>query len=117
MIVPSIFMHFQLTLLAFITMTLFLRTEMHRDTVKDGGIYMGALFFTVLVAMFNGISELNMAIMKLPVFYKQRDLFFYPSWAYSLPTWILKIPIALLEVAIWVVMTYYVIGFDPDIGR
>ncbi|XP_059459725.1 pleiotropic drug resistance protein 1-like [Corylus avellana] len=112
-----IFKMSQLTLLAFITMTLFLRTEMHRDTVKDGGIYMGALFFTVLVAMFNGISELNMAIMKLPVFFKQRDLFFYPSWAYSLPTWILKIPITLVEVAIWVVMTYYVIGFDPDIGR
>ncbi|XP_062163258.1 pleiotropic drug resistance protein 1-like isoform X3 [Alnus glutinosa] len=112
-----IFKMSQLTLLAFITMTIFLRTEMHRDTVKDGGIYMGALFFTVLVAMFNGISELNMAIMKLPVFYKQRDLFFYPSWAYSLPTWILKIPITLVEVAIWVVMTYYVIGFDPDIGR
>ncbi|XP_062163334.1 pleiotropic drug resistance protein 1-like [Alnus glutinosa] len=112
-----IFKMSQLTLVAFITMTLFLRTEMHRDTVKDGGIYMGALFFTVLVAMFNGMSELNMAIMKLPVFYKQRDLFFYPSWAYSLPTWILKIPITLVEVAIWVVMTYYVIGFDPDVGR
>lgn len=106
-----------LTLLAFITMTLFLRTEMHRDTVADGGIYMGALFFTVLVAMFNGISELNMAVMKLPVFYKQRDLFFYPSWAYSVPTWILKIPITFVEAAVWVLMTYYTVGFDPDIGR
>ncbi|KAF5456683.1 hypothetical protein F2P56_026134 [Juglans regia] len=106
-----------LTILAFITMTLFLRTEMHRDTVTDGGIYLGALFFTVLVAMFNGISELNMAVMKLPIFYKQRDLFFYPSWAYALPAWILKIPITFVEAAVWVVMTYYVVGFDPDIGR
>ncbi|KAB1204549.1 Pleiotropic drug resistance protein TUR2 [Morella rubra] len=117
LIVPLIFSHVQLTLLAFITMTLFLRTEMHRDTVADGGIYMGALFFTVLVAMFNGISELNMAVMKLPVFYKQRDLFFYPSWAYSVPTWILKIPITFVEAAVWVLMTYYTVGFDPDIGR
>ncbi|KAK7839281.1 abc transporter g family member 40 [Quercus suber] len=112
-----IFKMSQLTLIAFIMMTLFLRTEMHRDTVTDGGIYLGALFFTALVAMFNGISELNMAIMKLPVFYKQRELFFYPSWAYATPTWILKIPINLVESAIWVVMTYYVIGFDPDIRR
>lgn len=98
-------------------MTLFLRTEMHRYTVTDGGIYMGAMFFTIIIMMFNGFSELAMTIMKLPVFYKQRDLLFYPSWAFSLPTWILRIPITFLEVAVWVVMTYYVIGFDPNIGR
>ena len=78
---------------------------------------MGALFFVLIVIMFNGYSELSMSIMKLPVFYKQRDLLFFPCWAYSLPTWILKIPITLVEVGIWVVMTYYVIGFDPSIER
>ncbi|KAJ1438246.1 P-loop containing nucleoside triphosphate hydrolase [Sesbania bispinosa] len=71
-----------------LTTTLFLRTKMYHSTMEDAETYMGALFFTVIVAMFNGISELNMAIMKLPVFYKQRDLLFYPSWAYSLPPWI-----------------------------
>ncbi|KAI6680126.1 hypothetical protein NL676_034007 [Syzygium grande] len=112
-----IFNMFQLTLMAFITMTVFLRTDMHRDTVMDGGIYFGALYFTLLIIMFNGFSELGMTIVKLPVFYKQRDLFFFPSWAYSLPTCILKIPSTLVEVAIWVIMTYYVIGFDPYAGR
>ncbi|RDX70994.1 Pleiotropic drug resistance protein 1, partial [Mucuna pruriens] len=112
-----IFKMWQLILTGFITMTLFLRTEMHRDTETDGGIYMGALFFVLIVIMFNGYSELSMSIMKLPVFYKQRNLLFFPSWAYSLPTWILKIPITLVEVGIWVVMTYYVIGFDPSIER
>lgn len=107
----------QLILMAFITMTLFLRTEMHRNTVEDGGIYMGALFFIIIMIMFNGFAELAMTIMKLPIFYKQRDLLFYPSWAYSLPTWILKIPITLVEVFVWVVLTYYVIGFDPNIQR
>ncbi|KAF8035905.1 hypothetical protein BT93_C1815 [Corymbia citriodora subsp. variegata] len=111
-----IFTMFQLILLAFVTMTVFLRTEMHRDTVIDGGIYFSALFFTVLIIMFNGLPELGMTITKLPVFYKQRDLFF-PVWAYSLPTCILKIPSTLVEVAIWVLMTYYVIGFDPYAGR
>ena len=111
------FIHLQLILLASTTMTIFLRTKMHRDTIVDGIVYLGALFFGVIVAMFNGISELNLAIMKLPVFYKQRDLLFYPSWAYSISTWILKIPISIVEAAIWVFMTYYVIGFDPSVER
>ncbi|GAV70532.1 ABC_tran domain-containing protein/ABC2_membrane domain-containing protein/PDR_assoc domain-containing protein/AAA_25 domain-containing protein [Cephalotus follicularis] len=112
-----IFKMSQLILSALVTMTMFLRTEMKRDTLADGGVYMGALFFTLIVIMFNGYSELSLSILKLPVFYKQRDLLFYPSWAYSLPTWILKIPITLVEVAIWVFMTYYVIGFDPNVER
>ena len=98
-------------------MTLFFRTEMHRDTVADGGIYLGALYFILLIIMFNGFSELALTILKLPVFFKQRDLLFYPSWAYSLPTWILKIPVSFVEVAVWVILTYYVIGFDPNIER
>ncbi|RWR83055.1 ABC transporter G family member 36 [Cinnamomum micranthum f. kanehirae] len=102
---------------AFITMTVFLRTEMHRDTVADGGIFMGALFFSLVRVMFNGFSELSMTIAKLPVFYKQRDLLFHPSWAYALPRWILKIPISIAEAVVWVAMTYYVIGFDPNVGR
>ncbi|KAF3450815.1 hypothetical protein FNV43_RR06904 [Rhamnella rubrinervis] len=107
----------QLAVMALVSMTLFLRTEMHHDSIEDGGIYAGALFFTVVMIMFNGMSELSMTIAKLPVFYKQRDLLFYPSWAYALPTWLLKIPITFLEVGVWVFLTYYVIGFDPYIGR
>ncbi|XVE88989.1 hypothetical protein DITRI_Ditri19aG0114000 [Diplodiscus trichospermus] len=112
-----IFKCMQLTLLALITMTLFLRTEMKRDSIEDGGIYMGALFFGLSMVMFNGMFEISMTIAKLPVFYKQRDFLFFPSWAYALPTWILKIPITFVEVAVWVFLTYYVIGFDPNIER
>lgn len=90
---------------------------MHKDTVTDGGVFLGSLFFTMVMIMFNGFSELAMTIMKLPVFYKQRDLLFYPSWAYSLPTWILKIPITFVEVGVWVFTTYYVIGYDPNVQR
>ncbi|XP_042517441.1 pleiotropic drug resistance protein 1-like isoform X2 [Macadamia integrifolia] len=112
-----VFKMVQLTVVAFITMTVFLRTEMHKDSIIHGGIYVGALFFALTNIMFNGLSELAMTVMKLPVFYKQRDLLFYPSWAYSLPAWVLKIPISLAEVAIWVFTTYYVIGYDPNVGR
>ncbi|XP_020415180.1 pleiotropic drug resistance protein 1 isoform X3 [Prunus persica] len=107
----------QLTLMALITMTIFLRTEMPRGSVDDGGVYMGALFSIVVRIMFNGMPELAMTILKLPIFYKQRDLFFYPAWAYALPTWILKIPMTFVEIAVWVFITYYVIGFDPNIER
>ena len=103
--------------MALITMTVFLRTEMNRDSVVNGGIYMGALFFGLTMVMFNGMSELSMTIAKLPVFYKQRDLLFFPSWAYALPSWILKIPVTFVEVSIWVFLTYYVIGFDPNVER
>ncbi|KAK7284172.1 hypothetical protein RJT34_18913 [Clitoria ternatea] len=107
----------QLAVLAIIAMTIFLRTEMHRDSVTHGGIYAGALFYGVVVIMFNGLAELSMVVSKLPVFYKQRDYLFFPSWVYALPAWILKIPLTFVEVGVWVFLTYYVIGFDPYVGR
>ncbi|KAJ0075263.1 hypothetical protein Patl1_34349 [Pistacia atlantica] len=107
----------QLSVMAFVAMTLFFRTKMHRDTDVDGIIYTGALYFAATMIMFNGMSEISMTIVKLPVFYKQRDLRFYPSWAYALPTWILKIPVTFVEAGVWVFLTYYVTGFDPNVGR
>uniref|UniRef100_A0ACD5Z6H7 Uncharacterized protein n=1 Tax=Avena sativa TaxID=4498 RepID=A0ACD5Z6H7_AVESA len=112
-----VFRTVQLILLSIIEMTLFFRTEMHRDSVANGGIYMGALFFTTIMIMFNGLSELPLTIFKLPVFFKQRDLLFYPAWTYTVPSWILKIPITFIEVGGFVFTTYYVIGFDPDVIR
>ncbi|KAF5935859.1 hypothetical protein HYC85_026988 [Camellia sinensis] len=112
-----IFKLMQVTVMALITMTLFLRTEMHRNSVTDGGIYTGAMFFTVIMIMFNGLSEISMTIAKLPVFHKQRDLLLYPPWAYAFPTWLLKVPVSCVEVAFWVLFTYYTIGYDPNVGR
>lgn len=103
--------------MASIAMTVFLRTNMAKNTTTDGGIYFGALFYAVIMIMFNGYSELALSILKLPSFYKQRDLLFFPAWAYALPTWILKIPVTFFEVALWTIFTYYTIGFDPDISR
>ncbi|KAL8091917.1 hypothetical protein AgCh_034255 [Apium graveolens] len=111
-----IFKSTQFLIMALVAMTLFLRTNMHRDSVKDGGIYMGALFFTVTSIMFNGFAEMSLIVARLPIFYKQRDLQFYPSWAYALPSWIIKIPISLIESFLWVSFTYYTIGFDPNVG-
>ncbi|KAL2953245.1 hypothetical protein AAZX31_19G155100 [Glycine max] len=107
----------KLAVMAFITMTIFLRTEMHRDSVTDGGIYVGAMFYGIVTVMFNGLAEISVIVSRLPVFYKQRDNIFFPSWAYALPEWILKIPMSFAEVGVWVFLTYYVIGFDPYIER
>nr|QIS68420.1 pleiotropic drug resistance protein 1 [Lycium barbarum] len=107
----------QLAIMALITMSVFFRTKLPRDDMDDGGIYAGALFFVVVMIMFNGMAEIALTIMKLPVFFKQRDLLFFPSWAYAIPSWILKIPVTLVETALWVFLTYYVIGFDPHPAR
>ncbi|XP_078168201.1 ABC transporter G family member 36-like isoform X2 [Carex rostrata] len=112
-----IFKAVQLTIIAFIMMTLFLRTRMHHNNTSDGNVFLGAIFFGIVQLLFNGFAELAMTIAKLPVFFKQRDLLFFPAWTYTLPGWILKIPITLGEVGIWVFTSYYVVGYDPDVGR
>lgn len=103
--------------MALIATTVFLRTTMHRDSIEDGVVYTGALFFSLIMMMFNGMAEISLTIAKLSVFYKQRDLLFYPAWAFSVPKMILAIPIAMAEVAVWVLITYYSIGFDPSFER
>ncbi|KAI8574608.1 hypothetical protein RHMOL_Rhmol01G0367200 [Rhododendron molle] len=40
---------------------------------------------------FYGFSELFMTVTRLAVFYKQRDLYFYPAWSYAIPSTILKV--------------------------
>eukprot|EP00253_Pinus_taeda_P008654 PITA_08654 len=112
-----IFKTAQIMVVGAVTMTMFLRTKMHHRTINDGNLYMGALFFGLVHVMFNGFPELSMTVSRLPVFYKQRDLLFYPCWAYALPTWIVRIPLSLLEAGIWVCVTYYVIGFAPEAER
>ncbi|QHN75715.1 Pleiotropic drug resistance protein [Arachis hypogaea] len=90
---------------------------MHRESIDDGSVYIGALYFSLSMLTVLGISEISMASAKLAVLYKQRDHLFYPSWAYAIPTWILKIPLSFLDVANWVFLTYYVIGYDSNVAR
>ncbi|GAB2293587.1 transcription factor [Dionaea muscipula] len=112
-----LFKLFQLTITGLMAMTLFLRTQMNKESLTGGTIYMAALFYNVLRMMFNEISDVALVVFKLPAFYKQRDLLFFPTWAITLSDWILKIPVAVIAIGIWVFSTYYVIGFDPEVGR
>lgn len=108
---------FQLIEVVVTTVTIYLRTDMNRNTILDGQIYMGALFYTLLAIMLNGFAELHMTVTRLPVFFKQRDSLFYSAWAYSLPTWMIRIHITFVDVFIWVIITYYGVGYDPSIER
>ncbi|KAL7108005.1 hypothetical protein ACP275_06G088600 [Erythranthe tilingii] len=112
-----IFKIFQITIMSLITFTVFFRTEMKSGSLIDGGKFYGALFFSLINVMFNGTAELALTVLRLPVFFKQRDALFYPAWAFSLPIWLLKIPLSLVESMIWVVLTYYTIGFAPGADR
>lgn len=106
----------QLFLIASITLTAFLRTQMDVD-VLHANYYLGALFYALLILVVDGYPELSLTVTRLAIFYKQRDLFFYPAWAYTIPTTILKIPLSLLEALVWTCLTYYTIGYSPELGR
>ncbi|KAL3651415.1 drug-responsive transcription factor pdr3 [Castilleja foliolosa] len=111
-----IFKAFQFVLIAFITMTLFLRTQLGVDVIHANS-YLGALFYTLVLLLVDGIPELFLTVRRLSVFYKQRDFYFYPAWAFGVPASILKIPLSLLQALVWTCLTYYVIGYSPEAGR
>ncbi|KAH9674753.1 ABC transporter G family member 34 [Citrus sinensis] len=112
-----IFKTSQITIMSLIALTVFFRTEMPVGNVADGAKFYGALFFSLINVMFNGLAELAFTVFRLPVFFKQRDHLFYPPWAYALPIFVLRIPLSILESAIWVCLTYYTIGFAPAASR
>ncbi|RYR31600.1 hypothetical protein Ahy_B01g056429 isoform C [Arachis hypogaea] len=111
-----IFKSTQLVIVASIGMTVFIRTRMSVDALH-GNYFMGSLFYSLIILLVDGIPELSMTVSRLSVFYKQKELCFYPAWAYSIPSAVLKIPLSLLESFIWTALTYYVIGYSPEIGR
>ncbi|XP_066163899.1 ABC transporter G family member 41 isoform X2 [Oryza sativa Japonica Group] len=106
----------QLGLLAVITGTVFLRTHMGVDRAH-ADYYMGSLFYALILLLVNGFPELAIAVSRLPVFYKQRDYYFYPAWAYAIPSFILKIPLSLVESITWTSISYYLIGYTPEASR
>uniref|UniRef100_A0A0D9YR87 ABC transporter domain-containing protein n=1 Tax=Oryza glumipatula TaxID=40148 RepID=A0A0D9YR87_9ORYZ len=107
----------QLIILAFLSMTVFLRTKMPHGQFSDGTKFLGALTFNLITVMFNGLSELNLTVKKLPVFYKHRDFLFFPPWTFGVANILIKVPVSLVEAMVWVVITYYVMGFAPAAGR
>ncbi|KAI3857648.1 hypothetical protein MKW98_028912 [Papaver atlanticum] len=75
----------QIVFLAFVSSTVFLRTEHKDNNEENAGLYIGALL--------------------------------YPPWTFTLPTVILRIPISIFESLVWMVLTYYPIGYAPNTER
>ncbi|KAL5757768.1 hypothetical protein ACOSP7_020379 [Xanthoceras sorbifolium] len=111
-----IFKTIQIIIVAVIASTVYLRTTLS-VTYDDGALYIGAMIFAMIVNMFNGFAELSIAIMRLPVFYKHRDLQFYPAWAFTIPNFLLRVPMSVLESIVWTVVTYFTIGYAPGASR
>ncbi|KAI3434296.1 uncharacterized protein J3R85_006768 [Psidium guajava] len=112
-----IFRTCQVACVGLVTCTIFLRTRLHPTDETNGNLYLSCLFFGLIHMMFNGFSELPITISRLPVFYKQRDNFFYPAWAWSLSSWILRVPYSVIEAVVWSCVVYYTVGFAPGVGR
>ncbi|XP_076904316.1 ABC transporter G family member 35-like [Bidens hawaiensis] len=112
-----IFRTIQIVFMSFICTTLYLRTEMSQRNEIDGALYIGALLNSMLINMFNGLADLSLTVMRLPVVYKQRDLMFHPPWAFTLPAFLLRIPISLMESILWTSMLYWGVDLAPDAGR
>ncbi|RLN03411.1 ABC transporter G family member 45 [Panicum miliaceum] len=109
-----IFKTIQITVMALVISTLFLRTKMSHKSVLDANKYMGALFMAVVIVNFNGMTEIAMTIKRLPTFYKQRELLALPGWALLSSVFLISIPISLVETGLWTGLTYYVIGYAPS---
>ncbi|KAF8034418.1 hypothetical protein BT93_C0656 [Corymbia citriodora subsp. variegata] len=112
-----IFKTLQLWISAIVLAMVFGQARKKHNSVDDGAVHLGALYFLIHILLFTGFFELPNTIDKLPVFYKQRDLHFYPSWAFSLPSSILCLPLSFIEVALVVVTSYFIIGFDRSVTR
>ncbi|AQK57860.1 ABC transporter G family member 34 [Zea mays] len=112
-----IFKTIQITVMALVISTLFLRTKMSHNSVLDANKYMGALFMAVVIVNFNGMTEIAMTIKRLPTFYKQRELLALPGWALLCSVYLISIPISLVETGLWTGLTYYVIGYAPSAIR
>ncbi|KAF7803822.1 pleiotropic drug resistance protein 3-like [Senna tora] len=82
----------QLIVIAFMAMTVFLRTRMDVD-VLHANYYMGALFYALVILLVDGIPEMSMTLQRL------------------------DLPLSFVESLVWTVLTYYVIGYSPEVQR
>ncbi|KAL4419611.1 hypothetical protein ABPG77_001665 [Micractinium sp. CCAP 211/92] len=103
----------QVLLMAFVVATLFWRED--KNTVEDGNLFFGVLFYSILYMLLGAISEMHLLVARLPVFWKQRHMRFYPGWCFAIPTFVTRIPYSFLEATIWTMLVYWIVGFSPNV--
>ncbi|XP_058109090.1 ABC transporter G family member 31-like [Magnolia sinica] len=112
-----IFRTCQVAFVGTVACTTFLRTRIHPTDEINGNLYLSCSFYGLVHMLFNGFTELSIMITRLPVFYKQRNNFFHPAWAYSISSFILRLPYSIIEAIVWSCVVYYSVGFAPSVGR
>lgn len=58
--------------------------------------------------------EMQLLTERLPVFWKQREMRFYPGWCFAVPAFVFRLPYALLDATLWSLITYWAVGFDSS---
>ncbi|BFI27868.1 ATP-binding cassette, subfamily G (WHITE), member 2, PDR [Marchantia polymorpha subsp. ruderalis] len=107
----------QIIFIGLVGMGMFIRPRMHRHDLQNAQLFNAAQFFGLTNTLFNGYADLALMVARLPVFFKQRELYFFPGWSFALSFFVLGVPVTFLEVPAWVALTYYPIGYAPFIGR
>ncbi len=62
----------QAAIVAIIAATLFLRTHLHPNSIAEGQLYSGFLFFSLLQMFFSGIAEMTFAVSTRLFFFLTR---------------------------------------------
>ncbi|GAB4820274.1 hypothetical protein N2152v2_007320 [Parachlorella kessleri] len=104
---------FQICLMSFVVATLFIQTP--KESVEDGNLFLGVMFFGSIYMLIGGMSEMHLLTERLSVFYRQREMNFYPGWAFALPTFVFRLPYAVLDAALWCLISYWAVGFDNSV--
>lgn len=103
---------FQLMLMGFVVATLFVKTG--HDTLADGNLYFGVVFFSVLIMLLGAISEMHMLVERMAVMFRQRDALFYPGWCFAIPAFVMRLPWAAIESTAWSLIVYFAVGFEAS---
>lgn len=94
-------------------MTVFLQTQKKNDIFR-ANYYMGSMYYSLVILLIDAVPEVALTVARLAVFNKQKELLFYPAWAYAIPAAISKLPLSLVASLSWTSLTYYVIGYSPE---
>lgn len=106
----------QVILMALVTGTLYISVR-GKDNVDDGNLIMGALFFSMIYMLMAGSSEMHHLSVRLPVFFRQREMRMYPGSAFALPSFLWRVPYCMVDALLWSLISYFAIGLDPSAGR
>ena len=97
-------------------MTVFFRSTL-TISVAGGSLYNAALFYGLFSTPMMCTVQLLLLLGCYPVFHKQREALLYPAWAWFVPMLLMSLPISLFSSVMWTAVTYYTVGFAPELTR